>query len=41
MARCWDWRRAFLGETLDTGVCLMGFFYDADGNVLILHRRYA
>jgi hypothetical protein len=22
-------------------VCLMGFFYDPDGNVLILHRRYA
>jgi catechol 2,3-dioxygenase-like lactoylglutathione lyase family enzyme len=32
---------AFLGETLDTGVCHMGFFYDPDGNVLILHRRYA
>jgi len=31
----------FLGETIDTGVCLMGFFYDPDGNVLILHRRYA
>ncbi len=31
----------FLGETLDTGVCSMGFFYDPDGNVLILHRRYA
>ena len=31
----------FLGETLDTGVCLMAFFYDPDGNVLILHRRYA
>jgi catechol 2,3-dioxygenase-like lactoylglutathione lyase family enzyme len=31
----------FLGETVDTGVCHMGFFYDADGNVLILHRRYA
>jgi catechol 2,3-dioxygenase-like lactoylglutathione lyase family enzyme len=31
----------FLGETVDTGVCLMGFFYDPDGNVLILHRRYA
>jgi catechol 2,3-dioxygenase-like lactoylglutathione lyase family enzyme len=31
----------FIGETLDTGVCLMGFFYDPDGNVLILHRRYA
>jgi predicted enzyme related to lactoylglutathione lyase len=31
----------FLGETVDTGVCLMGFFYDPDGNVLILHHRYA
>ena len=31
----------FLGETVDTGVCLMGFFHDPDGNVLILHRRYA
>ena len=31
----------FFGKTLDTGVCLMGFFYDPDGNVLILHRRYA
>lgn len=31
----------FLGDTVDTGVCLMGFFYDPDGNVLILHRRYA
>jgi catechol 2,3-dioxygenase-like lactoylglutathione lyase family enzyme len=32
---------AFLGDTVDTGVCLMGFFHDPDGNVLILHRRYA
>jgi catechol 2,3-dioxygenase-like lactoylglutathione lyase family enzyme len=31
----------FLGETIDTGVCLMSFFYDPEGNVLILHRRYA
>lgn len=31
----------FLGETVDTGVCHMAFFRDADGNVLILHRRYA
>jgi catechol 2,3-dioxygenase-like lactoylglutathione lyase family enzyme len=31
----------FLGDTVDTGVCLMGFFYDPDGNVLILHNRYA
>jgi catechol 2,3-dioxygenase-like lactoylglutathione lyase family enzyme len=27
--------------TLDTGVCHMAFFHDPDGNVLILHRRYA
>ena len=25
----------------DTGVCQMGFVKDPDGNVLILHRRYA
>lgn len=31
----------FLGNTVDTGVCLMSFFYDPDGNVLILHHRYA
>lgn len=31
----------FRGETVDTGVCLMAFFRDPDGNVLILHRRYA
>jgi hypothetical protein len=31
----------FLGETVDTGVCQMAFFRDPDGNVLILHRRYA
>jgi predicted enzyme related to lactoylglutathione lyase len=31
----------FLGDTVDTGVCLMAFFRDPDGNVLILHRRYA
>ena len=31
----------FLGEAVDTGVCHMAFFYDPDGNVLILHRRYA
>jgi catechol 2,3-dioxygenase-like lactoylglutathione lyase family enzyme len=32
---------AFLGETLDTGVCHMAFFNDPDGNDLMLHRRYA
>jgi predicted enzyme related to lactoylglutathione lyase len=26
---------------LDSGVCHMGFVKDPDGNVLILHRRYA
>jgi catechol 2,3-dioxygenase-like lactoylglutathione lyase family enzyme len=31
----------FVGETADTGVCHMAAFYDPDGNVLILHRRYA
>ena len=29
------------GEAVDTGVCHMAFVYDPDGNVLILHRRYA
>jgi catechol 2,3-dioxygenase-like lactoylglutathione lyase family enzyme len=31
----------FLGETVNTGVCHMGFLCDPEGNVLILHRRYA
>ena len=31
----------FLGETYDSSVCHMGFFKDPDGNVVILHRRYA
>ena len=31
----------FLGETVDTGVCHMAFLRDSEGNVLILHRRYA
>jgi predicted enzyme related to lactoylglutathione lyase len=31
----------FHGETLDTGVCHMGFFADPDGNALMLHHRYA
>jgi catechol 2,3-dioxygenase-like lactoylglutathione lyase family enzyme len=31
----------FDGETLDTGVCHMAFFHDPDGNLLMLHRRYA
>jgi catechol 2,3-dioxygenase-like lactoylglutathione lyase family enzyme len=31
----------FIGETYDSSVCRMGFFKDPDGNVVILHRRYA
>ena len=31
----------FLGDTFDTGVCHMASFADPDGNVLMLHRRYA
>jgi len=30
----------FLGDTFDTGVCLMAFFTDPDGNDLMLHHRY-
>jgi predicted enzyme related to lactoylglutathione lyase len=32
---------AFVGETVDTGVCHMATFKDPDGNELVLHRRYA
>jgi predicted enzyme related to lactoylglutathione lyase len=32
---------AFLGETIDSGVCHMAIFSDPDGNVLMLHNRYA
>jgi predicted enzyme related to lactoylglutathione lyase len=32
---------SFEGDKLDTGVCHMAFFTDADGNSLMLHRRYA
>ena len=31
----------FDGETRDTGACHMAFFKDPDGNLLMLHRRYA
>jgi catechol 2,3-dioxygenase-like lactoylglutathione lyase family enzyme len=31
----------FEGETFDTGVCHMAHFRDPDGNVFMLHRRYA
>ncbi len=31
----------FAGDTLDTSVCRMAHFSDPDGNVFMLHRRYA
>jgi predicted enzyme related to lactoylglutathione lyase len=31
----------FLADTIDSGVCLMAPFSDPDGNVLMLHNRYA
>ena len=31
----------FGGDTLDSGVCHMAHFRDPDGNVLMLHSRYA
>ncbi len=31
----------FLGDTIDSGVCLQALFRDPDGNVLDLHHRYA
>lgn len=31
----------FFGETIDSGVCHMAHFADRDGNVLMLHHRYA
>ena len=31
----------FHGETIDSGVCHMALFTDPDGNVLMLHNRYA
>ena len=31
----------FFGETIDSGVCHMAPFADPDGNVLMLHHRYA
>ncbi|CAN5450352.1 N/A [soil metagenome] len=31
----------FLGETIDSGVCLQALFKDPDGNMLDLHHRYA
>jgi predicted enzyme related to lactoylglutathione lyase len=31
----------FFGDTIDSGVCHMAHFEDPDGNVLMLHHRYA
>jgi len=31
----------FVADTLDSGVCLMAFFEDPDGNALMIHNRYA
>ena len=31
----------FGGDTIDSGVCHMAHFRDPDGNVLMLHQRYA
>ena len=32
---------SFAGDTFDSGVCHMAHFSDPDGNVFMLHRRYA
>jgi predicted enzyme related to lactoylglutathione lyase len=32
---------SFLAETMDSGVCHLAPFADPDGNVLLLHHRYA
>ena len=31
----------FVADTIDSGVCHMAIFSDPDGNVLMLHNRYA
>lgn len=31
----------FVADTMDSGVCHMAHFTDPDGNVLMLHSRYA
>jgi catechol 2,3-dioxygenase-like lactoylglutathione lyase family enzyme len=31
----------FMGDIFDTGVCHMAFFEDPDGNLFMLHHRYA
>lgn len=40
-ARLTDAGVTFTGETFDTGVCLMSFLTDPNGNALMLHHRYA
>lgn len=32
---------SFIGDILDSGVCHMAPFTDPDGNVLLIHHRYA
>jgi catechol 2,3-dioxygenase-like lactoylglutathione lyase family enzyme len=32
---------SFDGDTIDSGVCHMAFLNDTEGNVLMLHNRYA
>jgi predicted enzyme related to lactoylglutathione lyase len=32
---------SFFADTIDSGVCHMAHFADPDGNVLMLHHRYA
>jgi len=32
---------SFAADTMDSGVCHMAHFTDPDGNVLMLHNRYA
>ena len=34
-------RGVVLGDTIDSGVCNMASFEDPDGNVLMIHHRYA
>jgi len=31
----------FTSDTIDSGVCHMAAFEDPDGNVLMIHHRYA
>lgn len=40
-ARLTDAGVEFQGDAFDTGVCLMSFFSDPNGNALMLHHRYA